>query len=75
MAKLTDCPTRRVLAALQRAGWELRPQRGAKHHVLVHRGLPGIVTVPRHQNVKKKTLGKIIKEAHLTLPEFEKLYR
>lgn len=75
MAKLTDRPTRRVLAALRRAGWELRPQTGAKHHVLVHRGLGGIVTVPRHQRVRKKTLGKIIKEAHLTLPEFERLYR
>ena len=75
MAKLTPRPTQRVLAALKRAGWRLRPGGGARHYVLVHRQLPGIVTVPRHRKTPKKTLGLIIKEAGLTLAAFEGLYR
>jgi len=43
--------------------------------VLIHTELPGIVTIPRHRMVKKGTLGKIIKQAGLTLNRFEKLYR
>lgn len=75
MAKLTPRPTGRVLKALQRAGWELRPGGGKRHHVLVHVELAGILTVPRHREIKKGTLASIIREAGLTLGEFEKLYR
>jgi predicted RNA binding protein YcfA (HicA-like mRNA interferase family) len=75
LAKLTPRPTKRVLAALQRAGWRLREKEGARHYVLVHAGLPGIVTVPRHAMTRKKTLGLIIKQAGLTLSQFEALYR
>ena len=76
MSKLTPRPTRRVLKALGRVGWVLRPGKpGAKHYVLKHSTLPGIITVPRHALTRKKTLGKIIKQAGLTLKEFEKIYR
>jgi len=75
LPKLTPRPTRRVLRALARAGWTLRPNGGTKHYVLVHRTLPGIVTIPRHAEVRKRTLGLILKEAGLTLNQFMKLYR
>jgi len=75
LPKLTPRSTRRVLRALQRAGWTLRAKTGARHHVLVHSGKPGIITVPRHPQVRKKTLGKIIKQAGLTQSQFETLYR
>ncbi|MCE5277618.1 MAG: type II toxin-antitoxin system HicA family toxin [Planctomycetaceae bacterium] len=69
-------PTNRVLKALERAGWSLRATSpGGGHHILVHPNFPGIVAVPRHPMTRKKTLGKIIKQAGLTLPEFEKLFR
>lgn len=75
MTKLTSRPTSRVLRALRRAGWEPRPRRpGSRHHVLIHQELPGIVCVPRHLEVRKGTLAKIIKLAGLTLKEFEELY-
>ncbi|KPK79507.1 MAG: hypothetical protein AMJ81_13130 [Phycisphaerae bacterium SM23_33] len=64
-----------MLKALQRAGWQLREKGGTRHYVLVRRDLPGIVTVPRHPRIRKKTLGLIIKQAGLTLGEFEKLYK
>lgn len=76
MAKLTSRPTSRVLKALQRAGWVRRTGRpGAKHTVLENTALPGILVVPRHRNVKKGTLARIIRQAGLTLAEFEQLYR
>ena len=76
MPKLTPRPTRRVVKALERAGWVRRTDKpGAKHTVLVHLTLPGILVVPRHPYVRKGTLGKIIKQAGLTLAEFERLYR
>ncbi len=76
MPKLTPRPTKRVLKALHRAGWKVRPiNPGKGHYVLAHPTLPGIVTVPRHTETRKKTLGQIIKQAGLTLARFEKLYR
>jgi len=75
LAKLTPLPTQRVLKALQRAGWQLRPLRGAKHYVLVHTAIPGILTVPRHRETKKGTLSKIIKQAGLSVAQFQNLYK
>lgn len=76
MGKLTPRPTVRILRALKRAGWSQRPSKpGASHYVLVHPEIPGIVTVPRHRETRKGTLGHIIKQAGLTLAEFERLYR
>ena len=76
MARLTPRPTKRVLKALARAGWNLRAVKpGTKHYVLQHSTLPGILTVPRHRMTKKGTLAKILKEAGLGRAEFEKLYR
>ena len=76
MSKLTPRPTNRVLRALSRAGWRLRKKNpGTKHYVLEHPTLPGIVSVPRHPKTRKRVLGKIIKQAGLTLQKFEKLYR
>lgn len=75
MAKLTPRPTARIIKALRRAGWVFRETGGSRHYVLVNPDRPGIVAVPRHPQVHKKTLGMIIKQAGLTLKEFEKLYR
>jgi len=75
LPKLTSRSTKRVLKALGKAGWTRRPiNPGSRHYVLVNPDIPGILTVPRHNMVKKGTLGKIIKQAGLTLVKFEKLY-
>lgn len=76
MARLTGKPTHRVLRALKRAGWELRPGKpGSKHYVLIHATRRGIFCVPRHSQTRKAILAKIIKEAGLTLAAFQELYR
>jgi len=76
LPKLKPLPTKRVLKALARAGWDLRPyKKGKGHYVLVNRDQPGIVTVPRHGTVRKGTLAQIIKSAGLTQNQFRRLYR
>jgi len=76
LVKLTPRPTKRVLKALQRGGWTLRRSKpGAKHYVLEHSDKPRILVIPRHSRIKKGTLGAVIKQAGLTLDEFEEMYR
>ena len=76
MPKLRQLPTDRILRALGRAGWLPRPSHPGKgHYVLVHRTRPGVVAVPRHPQVKKGTFRSILRQAGLTLDEFERLYQ
>jgi predicted RNA binding protein YcfA (HicA-like mRNA interferase family) len=76
VARLTSRPTQRVTKALRRAGWQVRPgRRGAKHHVMVNPDRPGIVTIPRHAEVKMGTLRVILRAAGLSPREFENLYK
>ena len=73
MPRLTPLPTRRVIRALRRAGWEVHG--GAKHYKLIHPTLPGALTVPRSSPLKKGTIRAILRQARLTLREFRELYR
>lgn len=73
MGKLTSLPTKRVLRALRRAGWEVSA--GGKHYKLIHLTKPGALTVPRGTPLKKGTIRAIIRQAGLSLDEFWDLYR
>ncbi len=73
MGKITDLPTRKVLNALARVGWEVSG--GSKHHKLIHRTKPGALTIPRHSRIKKGLLKKIIQAADLTEDEFWQIYK
>jgi len=68
MSKLPDVSTRRVLAALRRAGWEVHE--GRKHYKLLHLTKPGALTVPRARTLKRGTLRAIIRQAGLTVEQF-----
>jgi predicted RNA binding protein YcfA (HicA-like mRNA interferase family) len=62
-----------VIRALERAGWEIKRQRGS-HVVLRKIGHPLFVTVPQHRrDVAKGTLHAIITDAGLTVEEFVSL--
>ena len=66
---------RRVLRALQRAGFIVDRTTGS-HHLLVHPEDPRrIVTVPVHgaRDLKSGTLRAIIRQAGLTVEEFRAL--
>lgn len=73
MPKLTELPTKRVLKALRRAGWQVED--GAKHYKLLHETKPGALTVPRSKRLKTGTLRAIIRHAGLSVHEFFELYR
>jgi predicted RNA binding protein YcfA (HicA-like mRNA interferase family) len=62
-----------VIRALEKAGWEVKRQRGS-HVVLRKPDHPLLVTVPRHRrDVPRGTLRGIITDAGLTVEEFVKL--
>jgi predicted RNA binding protein YcfA (HicA-like mRNA interferase family) len=62
---------RRVIRALERAGFSVDHVTGA-HHILYHQGKPHLrVTVAFHnRDIKPKTLRSIIRQAGLTVDEF-----
>ena len=62
-----------VIRALERAGWEVKRQRGS-HVVLRKAGHPLLVTVPVHRrDVPRGTLRGIIGDAGMTVDEFVRL--
>ena len=66
---------RRVIRALQRAGFVVDRIAGS-HHLLVHQDDPRLlVTVPMHagRDIKAGTLRGIIRQAGLTVEEFRDL--
>jgi predicted RNA binding protein YcfA (HicA-like mRNA interferase family) len=73
MAKLpTDLSGREVRAALERAGFVFRRQRGS--HMVLRRDEPfARVAVPDHRQIRAGTLRSILHEAGLTVDEFLQL--
>lgn len=73
MAKLpTGLSGRQVRAALERAGFVFRRQRGS--HMILRRDEPRArVVVPDHKTLRPGTLRKILHEAGLTVDELLEL--
>ena len=63
---------RRVVAALKRAGFSVRRQKGS--HIVMRRDQPfAQVVVPAHKSIDTGTLGSILAGAGLTVDEFGEL--
>jgi len=63
---------RRVVAALKRAGFSVRRQKGS--HIVMRRDKPFVqVVVPAHRSLDTGTLGSIIAGAGMTVDDFLKL--
>lgn len=73
MPKLPICSGLEVVKALAKIGYEVDHQTGS--HIILRHSLPPHrrLTVPRHKEIAKGTLRKIIKQAGLTIEEFLKL--
>jgi predicted RNA binding protein YcfA (HicA-like mRNA interferase family) len=70
----TDLSGQEVRAALERAGFEFRRQRGS--HMILRRDAPyARVVVADHQQVRQGTLRRIVADAGLTVAEFIELLR
>ena len=74
MTEIPSLSYRRVINALQRAGFIVVRQRGS-HIRLQKRTKEKVLklTVPAHTPIKKTTLAKIIKDANLSVEDFNEL--
>jgi predicted RNA binding protein YcfA (HicA-like mRNA interferase family) len=62
-----------VIAALEKAGFELKRQTGS-HAIMYKPGIRRPISIPQHlKDLPKGTLRAIIREAGLTRDEFSKL--
>lgn len=74
MAKLPVVSGQECIKALQRAGFNISRQKGS--HVTLRRAdPPARVTVPNHKEVKPGTLRRLIKDAGLTVDEFNEFLK
>ena len=74
MISLPSLSYTQVIRALKRAGFIAVRQRGS--HIRLQRRMGDKViklTIPAHKTIKKGTLNRIIKDANLTVEEFEAL--
>ena len=74
MTKVPSLPYDQVIRALQRDGWVVVRQKGS--HVRIQKHTPAEtfkLTIPAHRPIKRATLSHILKQAKLTVEEFEKL--
>lgn len=74
MTEIPSLSYRKVITALQRAGFIVVRQRGS--HIRLQKTTKERViklTVPAHTPVKKTTLARIIKDANLSIEEFKDL--
>ncbi len=69
--RLRDLPAERVIRAFEKAGYYVSRVAGS-HNVLKHDERPTIV-IPRHRAVKIGLLLAKIKQAGITIEEFEEL--
>ena len=70
MSRLPALTPREVVAALKKAGFEERRQRGS-HLILWHPGRKVIVTVPIHaRDLPRGTVNAIVRQSSLTEDEF-----
>lgn len=74
MTRLPSVGYDRVVRALQRDGWVVVRQRGS--HIRLHKHTRtelAKLTVPAHRPIKRSTLAHILKQARLTIEDFEGL--
>jgi predicted RNA binding protein YcfA (HicA-like mRNA interferase family) len=74
MTKIPSLPYDQVIRALQRDGWVVVRQKGS--HVRIQKHTPGEtlkLTIPAHRPIKRSTLSHILKQAKLTVDQFDNL--
>ena len=74
MTKVPSLPFDQIIRALQRDGWVVVRQKGS--HVLLQKHAPAEtlkLTIPAHRPVKRSTLSHILRQARLTIDEFNDL--
>jgi predicted RNA binding protein YcfA (HicA-like mRNA interferase family) len=74
MSKVPSLNYQQVINALRRNGWIVIRQKGS--HIRLQKRLPNEtlkITVPAHHPIKRSTLSHILKQARLSVSEFNDL--
>jgi len=74
MSKVPSLNYPRVINALRRDGWIVIRQKGS--HIRLQKRLPDEtlkIIVPAHRPIKRSTLSHILKQARLSVPDFNDL--
>ena len=74
MSKVPSLNYQRVINALRRDGWIVIRQKGS--HIRLQKRLPNEmlkIIVPAHRPIKRSTLSHILKQARLSVSEFNDL--
>lgn len=74
MPKLPVVSGKDALRAFERAGWEVKRQRGS-HVVMLKMGSITSLSIPQHKELAPGTLRSLIRAAGLTVEEFDNLYK
>jgi predicted RNA binding protein YcfA (HicA-like mRNA interferase family) len=74
MMKVPSLPYERVIKALQRAGWVVVRQRGGHIRLQKHTPTETLkIIVPAHRPIKRTTLSHILKQAKISVDEFNEI--
>jgi predicted RNA binding protein YcfA (HicA-like mRNA interferase family) len=74
MTKVPSLNYEQVVRALRRDGWVIVRQRGS--HIRLQKHTPDEtlkLVVPAHRPIKRSTLSHVLKQARLTVDEFQRL--
>ena len=69
MAKLPRISGMKVVKAFNKSGWSVARQTGS-HIIMINNDYKVILSVPRHKELDRGTLRKLIKSAGLTVEDF-----
>jgi predicted RNA binding protein YcfA (HicA-like mRNA interferase family) len=74
MSIIPSLPYDQFVRALQRDGWIVVRQKGSHIRLQKHTATETLkLTVPAHRPIKRTTLSHILKQARLTIEEFDRL--
>jgi len=74
MTIIPSLPFDQVIRALQRDGWIVVRQKGSHIRLQKHTSTETLkLTIPAHRPIKRTTLSHILKQARLTIEEFDRL--
>ncbi|MBM3118311.1 MAG: type II toxin-antitoxin system HicA family toxin [Chloroflexi bacterium] len=74
MPRLPAISGKEAVDAFEKAGWRVARREGS-HIILTKVGVPTILSVPAHREVRRGTLRSLIRKAGLSVEEFIALVR
>ena len=74
MPRLPAISGKEAVDAFEEAGWQVARREGS-HVILTKAGVPAILSVPDHREVRRGTLRSLIRKAGLSVCEFVSLLK